>query len=222
MASAEADNGRPLVDYIVLVALWSCATGMQIVLFSWLVVGELGAAPEVVGLVEMARTAPILAFLLLGGAAADRWNRRHLLMGLHLATGVLAAGLAFVVSAGLLSLAVLVAYALAMGLLTAFVLPARDAFLSDVAGGQLMRGATALTLTQFGAQAVGTLIAGTAQVLEIGPALFIMAALLLVGSLAAWRLPRPAPSPAPAAGRTSSAPACARCWIQPRCAPPCC
>lgn len=188
---ALTEGRRPLFDYIALVALWSGATGMQIVLFSWLVVGELNAPAEVVGLVEMARMAPILLLLLLGGVAADRWDRRRLLMGLYLGTGLLAAGLAGIVSLGLLSLPLLVGYAVAMGLLTAFVLPARDAFLSDVAGGRLMQAATALTLAQFGAQALGTLAAGSARVLELGPALFIMSALLLVGVAAAWRLPDP-------------------------------
>ena len=59
----RTERRRPLLDYVALVALWSGATGMQIVLFSWLVVGELGASAEVVGLVEMARVAPILLLL---------------------------------------------------------------------------------------------------------------------------------------------------------------
>lgn len=185
---------------MTLVALWSGATGMQTVLFSWLVVGELGSPAEVVGLVEMARVAPILLLLLLGGAAADRWDRRRLLMGLHLGGGLLAAGLAGALSLGWLSLPLLVAYAVGMGMLTAFVLPARDAFLSDVAGGRLMRAATALTLAQFGAQALGTFAAGSARLLELGPALFIMATLLLMGSAAAWRLPDPERAGPPAAG----------------------
>ena len=49
--------------YVTGVALWSAATGMQSVLFSWLVVGELSAAPEVVGLVQMAHVAPLLVLL---------------------------------------------------------------------------------------------------------------------------------------------------------------
>ena len=68
--------------YVAGVALWSAATGMQSVLFSWLVVGELGAAPEVVGLVQMAHVAPLLVLLLVGGAVADRIDRRRLLMAL--------------------------------------------------------------------------------------------------------------------------------------------
>ena len=49
---------------------------MQSVLFSWLVVGVLEAPAETVGLVQMAHVAPIMALLLLGGAVADRTNRR--------------------------------------------------------------------------------------------------------------------------------------------------
>jgi MFS family permease len=194
------ERPRPLLDYVALVALWSGATGMQTVLFSWLVVGELGSSAEVVGLVEMSRVAPILLLLLLGGAAADRWDRRRLLMGLHLGAGLLATGLAGALVLGWLSLPLLVVYAVAMGVLTAFVLPARDAFLSDVAGGGLMRAATALTLAQFGAQALGTFAAGSARLLELGPALFMMAGLLLLGGAAARRLPHPERREPPPAG----------------------
>jgi len=185
----------PLADYIAGVALWSAATGMQTVLFSWLVVGVLGAAAEVVGLVEMARMAPVLVLLLLAGATADRVDRRRLLIGANAAGALLGLALAWVVSSDRLTLSLLVGYAVLLGCLTAFVLPARDAFLSDVAGGRLMRAATALTLAQFGAQALGTLAAGSARVLELGPALFLMAGLLLLATVMAGRLPRPPPEP---------------------------
>jgi MFS family permease len=185
-ARAEA---RPLFVFVAGVALWYAATGMQTVLFSWLVVGELAAPAEVVGLVQMAQVAPVLALLLLGGAAADRVDRRRLLGGLQLAAAGLALGLAALVAVGRLSLPLLVAYAAGMGALTAFVLPARDAFLSEVAGGNLMRAATALTLAQFGAQALGTLAAGSAQLLGLAPALAAQALLLLLASGAARGLP---------------------------------
>jgi len=162
---------------------------MQAVLFSWLVVGELGASAELVGMVQMAHVAPTLLLLLVGGALADRFERRRLLVLLQLAASGLSAGLAACVLSGALGVPLVVGYALCMGTVTSFLIPARDAMLSDVAGGDLMRAATALTLAQFGAQALGTLAAGAARFLELGPTLAIQALLLLGGAAAARWLP---------------------------------
>jgi MFS family permease len=183
--------------YVAGVALWSAATGMQSVLFSWLVVGELGAAPEVVGLVQMAHVAPLLVLLLVGGAAADRLDRRRLLVGLCATAGALAAALSAAVALSVLELPLLVAYAVAIGSTTAFVLPARDALLSEVSRGDLMRGATALTITQVGAQALGTLVAGSARYLGLAPAIGIQALLMALGIAAALRLPAAPPREGP-------------------------
>lgn len=203
IASPRAGASRPLLDYAAGVALWSGATGMQAVLLSWLVVGVLQAPAEVVGLVQAAHTAPILLLLMLGGVVADRFDRRRLLVLLHVGAGSLALLLAVVVDAERLSLPLLLGYAVGMGTLTAFALPARDSFLSDVAGGDLMRAATTLTLAQFGAQAAGTLAAGAARVLELGPTLNIQALLMFAGIAAVRRLP--APRPGGARGRVGLA-----------------
>jgi MFS family permease len=200
-----SSGNSALRAYVAGVALWSAATGMQSVLFSWLVVGELGAAPEVVGLVQMAHVAPLLVLLLVGGAVADRVDRRRLLMALCAASGALAAALSAAVALGVLRLPLLVAYAVAIGSTTAFVLPARDALLSEVSRGDLMRGATALTLTQVGAQAAGTLVAGSARFLGLAPAIGVQAALMGLGIAAAFRLPAAPPRQGPRDARLRAA-----------------
>ena len=60
--------------------LWFGGWGMLQVLFSWLVVGELRAREELVGVAQLALVLPALLFLLLGGAVADRLDRRRLLV----------------------------------------------------------------------------------------------------------------------------------------------
>lgn len=67
------------------VASWFGAWGMQLVLFSWLVVGELEASPEWVGVAQTSTMIPSLLLLLMGGVAADRIDPRTLLARLHLA-----------------------------------------------------------------------------------------------------------------------------------------
>src|SRR5215510_6409896 len=167
--------------FIAGVGSWFTAVGMQSVLFSWLVVGVLHAQAEWVGITQSAMMLPALLLILLGGAVADQHDRRTLLIVLHLIATLLSASLVTAVASGKLSLSILLVYALSMGSVQAFVMPARDALLSEVAGPNLMRAVTGLTLTQWGTQALGALIAGTARWMGTVPALCLYAILLFSG-----------------------------------------
>ncbi len=187
--------GRGVASYgwfIAGVATWFTAVGMQGVLFSWLVVGELHAEAKWVGIAQSAMMLPSLLLILLGGAVADRHDRRALLIALHLIATVLSASLTVVVASEKLSLAILLVYALSMGSVQAFVMPARDALLSEVAGPNLMQAVTGLTLTQWGTQALGALVAGTARWTGTVPALCLHALTILSGVSPLRKLP-PAP-----------------------------
>jgi hypothetical protein len=173
------------------------------VLFSWLVVGELHAGAEAVGLAQTPTMLPALGLLLLGGAAAERADTQRLLTRLHALAALPVLALAAIVAAGELRYGWILAYAIAIGSVQAFVMPARDALLSRVAGADLMRAVTGLTAAQFGAQATGAFLAGAARVAGSAPMLAVQAAFLLLGALATSRIP-PAP-PHPRAGERPSA-----------------
>lgn len=168
---------------------WFGAWGMQSVLFSWLVVGELHADAHLVGTAQMSLMLPGLILLLVGGVLADRLDRRWLLTRLHVVSAGLVLALAAAVHGGWLALPVVVAFAIAIGTVQAFVMPARDALLSEVAGNDLMRAVTGLTLIQFAMQGIGALLGGSARWLGSVPALVLQAVVLLVGVLALRRLP---------------------------------
>jgi MFS family permease len=167
--------------------------GMQSVLFSWLVVGELRAEPRWVGIAQSASMVPSFLLILLGGAIADRVDRRRLLVWMHCGAALLSAGLLVVVWSGALSLGFLILFALGMGTLGAFVMPARDSLLSEVVNGRdMMRAVTGMTLMQWSAQAVGALLAGTARWIGVVPAIGLHATALIAGVPALRRL---APAP---------------------------
>jgi MFS family permease len=170
--------------------LWFLGWGMMQVLFSWLVVGELDAREELVGIAQLTLVIPTVAFLLIGGAVADRIDRRRLLVALHLAAGTLAAALAATVGAGMLSFSLVIAYALAMGTIAAFCFPARDALLSEVAGENVMRAVTGITLIQFTGMGVGQLLAGSARYIGSPAAMTLQGAFFAVGALAFLAIPR--------------------------------
>src|SRR5262245_12538600 len=196
-----AETGRGFIWYVAGVGAWFGAFGMQQVQFSWLLVGELHAEARWVGVAQGASMIPNFLLILLGGAVADRSDRRRLLMRLHLSATLLALGLVAVVAGGVLSLGLLIAYALAIGSLGAFVMPARDALLSEVAGENLMRAVTLMTLVQWASQATGALVGGSARWIGTGPALGLLAATYLAGAPTLARLavaPRASGPPHPA------------------------
>ena len=171
------------------VAAWALTIGVHQVLFAWLVVGVLREAPEWIGTAQMCQMLPSFLFLLVGGLTADRLDRRRLLMALHAAAGGAALALAIVTAAGHLSLRVLVTYALVWGTIWTFALPARDALLSEVAGDDMLRAVTGVTLAQFGGQAVGTRLAGIAGWVGSGGALTLLAGLAFASALPFGALP---------------------------------
>jgi MFS family permease len=201
-SSSGLDRGYPW--FAAGVASWFGAWGVQQVTFTWLVVGELGASAEWVGVVQTSPMLPALVLLPLGGAVADRLDPRRLLVALHVVAALPALGLASAVAAGRLGFGDLLLYGLCMGAVMAFSIPARDSLLSRVAGANLMRAVTGTTIAQFGAQGAGTLVAGAARWTGAPAMLLVQAAILLLGGLSTRRLPRakardgpPRPAPRP-------------------------
>jgi MFS family permease len=180
--------------YVAGVGSWFASMGMQSVLFSWLIVGELRASPEWVGIVQTTSMLPSLLLLLVGGAAAERRDPRSLLMRLHVLAALPPLALAGAVAAGQLSIPLLIAFGVTMGTLSAFVMPARDTLLSSVAGEDMMHAVAGMTAAQFAAQALGALAAGAARIAGSAPMLAVQAGLLLLGSAAMRGVPEAPPA----------------------------
>lgn len=177
------------------VGSWALAAGMHQVLFSWLVVGELRESPQWVGAAQTFQTLPSLLFLLLGGVVADRTDRRRLLLSLHAVASLSALVMSGLVASGALGLALLIGYGVLWGSVQAFASPARDVYISEVAGPDLMRAVTGVTLATFAASAIGSRAAGLGQSIGNAPTLALQAGVLLVGMLPVARLPAVAPPP---------------------------
>ena len=189
--------------FVVGVGSWFTAFGMQGVLFSWLVVGVLQADADWVGIAQSALMLPSILLVLLGGVVADRSDRRTLLIVLHLVAAGLSACLMTVVAKGWLSMSLLIGYALGVGTVQAFAMPARDALLSEVAGTNMLRAVAGMTLTQWLSQALGALLAGSARWLGIVPALCMHGLILLSGAPTLRKLPPPPSHDGVGRGRAS-------------------
>jgi MFS family permease len=152
------------------------------------------------GVVSLANGLPMLLLSLVGGVAADRMSRRTVLMWTHiifLVTAVIPAILLFM---GRLEIWHLLLFSLLQGSAMPFNMPARQAYIADVAGRALLPNAVAVNNAgaNFG-RLVGPAVAGVLLAVPgigIGLAFLAMALMYVAGLLTLIRLPdvrRPTP-----------------------------
>lgn len=179
---------RPLHFYLSGTASWFMAYGIQSVMFAWLVTMVLRESPERVGLAQMALLLPGTLLILVGGSYADRFGGRRVVVAAQ-SFAVLATGyLLFIVGTDHLSFPLILGYAVLMGLAQAFVTPARDGLLNEVAEGRLQRTVMLTSIIQFGMQMIGFLIASLSD--TVGPELILGVQMLalLVGVFSFTRI----------------------------------
>jgi MFS family permease len=179
-----------LPAYLVVQVAWFTAFGLQTVLFPYLLKNILEVEPALLGLAQMALALPSVVFILLGGVVAERADARTLLFLFHTAAAIPAVALGFAMQTEGLEYWMLVVYALAMGTIGAFMMPARDAILNDVvsrrrkvgSGMTLQQGVAFATLAQFAAQIVGLTIGGMATQVGAWPLLIAQAVIVAIGA----------------------------------------
>ena len=137
-------------------------TWMQRTAQHWVVLTQLTYnSATAVGVVMALQFGPQLLLLPLTGLAADRYDRRTLLMVTQACMGGLALGLGILTLGGLLELRHLYLFALLFGCMTAFDSPARQTFVSDlVTEGDLPNAVALNSISMNIARIVGPAIAG--------------------------------------------------------------
>ena len=137
-------------------------TWMQRIGQDWLVLTVLTQNnATAVGTVMALQFGPPLLLLPLTGFAADHFDRRRLLLLTQAASGLLALGLGLLTIFGVVQLWHVYGFALALGCVTAFDAPARQAFVSDLVSDDDLANAVALNSASFnGARMLGPAAAG--------------------------------------------------------------
>jgi MFS family permease len=142
---------------------------MQVVALGWFIL-QLTGSPIALGLLGLAQFLPILILSLAGGILADRFLRLHLLMVTQSAAMALAFVLAILAFMGKPPLWSLLLIAALSAAVTAIDNPARQAFLSDLVGKDLLLNAVALNASVYnGAAVIGPTLAGLV-LLRVGAA----------------------------------------------------
>ena len=141
-------------------ALSLVGTWMQATAQAWLVLTLSGSA-TVLGLIVALQAAPVLLLGPYAGVIADRVDRRRLMVILQSVMGLLAAILAVLTLGGWVQVWQVGALAVALGLNNAFENPARQAFIHQIVGENLIRNAVTLNSVMVNAaRAVGPAVAG--------------------------------------------------------------
>src|SRR5437870_1382344 len=117
--------------------------GAFLVALAWQVYA-LSDAPTALSVVGIAMTVPTIVFLLVGGVASDRLDRRSIMVAADAARGVALALMAGLAISGQLQLWHLIALAAIYGTGSAFFAPAFDAFVPDLLSGENLAQANAL------------------------------------------------------------------------------
>ena len=133
---------------------------MQTVAQAWLVYRLTGSA-LLLGSVGFASQFPVFLVAPFGGITADRVNRQRLVITTQISSMVLAGILAWLTLSGRVHVWHIFALAAMLGVVNAFDIPGRQAFLIDMVGKEDLMNAIALNSSMFnGARVIGPAIAG--------------------------------------------------------------
>ena len=140
---------------ISLVGTW-----MQTVAQSWLVYRMTGST-LLLGTVGFASQIPVFLVAPIGGIVADRLNRHRVVIATQVSSMVLAFILAFLTLTNRIQVWEIIVLASGLGVVNAFDIPARQAFLIDMVGREDLMNAIALNSSMFnGARILGPAVAG--------------------------------------------------------------
>jgi len=176
--------------------------GVYTVALPWIVLSSGGNAQEL-GLILSAYGVPRLLTLLLGGMLSDRFSPRVIMLIADIARTVLLGLLAFIVAGGHLSLPLLFAFVIGLGLFTGLFVPATYSILPDILPKAELQAGNALNSSMLQiATLLGSALAGVVIArLQAGSALALDALTFAVSAvtLAAMRSAQRAVSAQPSA-----------------------
>jgi MFS family permease len=166
---------------------------MQSTAQDWLVLQLTDNSATAIGIVTALQFAPIMLLTLYGGLIADRFDKRRMLMVTQTMLGLLAVGMGVLVVSGHIQVWHVFLFAGLLGVAQAFDNPARQAFVSELVGGDLLPNAVSLNSATFnGARILGPAVGGLViAAVGVGPA-FLLNSLTFIAVLFSFFKMRPA------------------------------
>lgn len=173
-------------------------TWMQSIALGWLVL-ELTNSPFAVGLNSALRSLGVLLLTLYAGIVVDRVDKRRLIIFTQILQMIEGLVLAILVWTHVVAVWQVMLLAVFVGVVTAFDIPARQAFVVEMVGKEDLMNAIALNSSMFNAaRVVGPAIAGVLiGIVGVGTCFFLngVSYIAVIGGLLAMRLPAFVPKP---------------------------
>lgn len=143
-------------------------TWMQTVAQGWLIL-LLTGSPFMLGVAAAARSIPVLLLVVPAGIAADRFDRRRIILATSAVAMVASAILGILTILDRIDVPTVLVIAVVLGITNAFELPARQSYVSELIGQRRLANAIALNSLLFNAaRVVGPALAGILVAL-VGP-----------------------------------------------------
>lgn len=159
---------------------------MDQVALNWLVY-EMTSSTVALGFLNLCRLGPMLLFTVVGGAVADRLERRRLLMVTQTVATLLAAALAALVLSGRATYELVLLIAVGRGVMFSFNQPARQSLIATLVPRQDLRNAVAINSATFNlARVLGPSLGGLLIVVVGSGGVFAVNALSFIPVL--WTL----------------------------------
>ncbi|MDQ6808174.1 MAG: MFS transporter [Verrucomicrobiota bacterium] len=150
----------PFRRYIIGSAISDTGTWMQVMAQAW-VMSTLTDKALVLGLVNFAAGIPTIALTMIGGSAADRYDKRKILIATQVAQTVFALILGTLVWTGRIQIWHIILLAAGLGVSIAFEMPALSALVPELVKREQIATAVALDRSVFhGSRLVGPSVAG--------------------------------------------------------------
>ena len=136
-------------------------TWMQSLAQAWLVYRLTGSSVQL-GMVSFCGQIPVFLFAAVGGTVADRFNRHRIIIGTQVSSMMLASILTVLTLSGHVQVWHVFILATLLGIVNAFDIPARQAFIVEMVGKEDLMNAIAINSSMFnGARILGPAVAGT-------------------------------------------------------------
>lgn len=143
-------------------------TWMQTVAQGWLVL-LLTGSPFILGVAAAARSIPVLLLVIPAGIAADRYDRRRIILVTSTVATIASGALAVLTILNLIDVPLVLIIAVVLGITNAFEMPARQSYVSELIGQRHLANAIALNSLLFNsARVIGPALAGLLVAL-VGP-----------------------------------------------------
>ena len=156
----ELLRAGPFRRYIIGSLISDTGTWMQVMAQGW-VMSTLTNKAIMLGLVNLAAGLPTLALTMIGGSAADRFDKRKILIATQIAQIAFALGLGWLVFTGQIQIWHVMFFAALLGVSIAFEMPAISALVPELVKREQIASAVALDGSVFhGSRLIGPSLAG--------------------------------------------------------------